>query len=62
MCAFRSSQKKFGESLPSQIKTHPPPLISDERAIHVKIDMVPQIKTRTSAAILYVARLLFVSR
>ncbi|KAJ6992134.1 hypothetical protein NC653_015481 [Populus alba x Populus x berolinensis] len=22
MCAFRSSQKKFGESLPSQIKTH----------------------------------------
>jgi len=46
MCAFRSSQKKFGESLPSQIKTHPPPLIIDGRAIHIKIDMVPQIKTK----------------
>lgn len=46
MCAFRSSQKKFGESLPSQIKTHPPPLIIDGRAIHIKIDMVPHIKTK----------------
>ncbi|KAJ6921471.1 hypothetical protein NC652_015393 [Populus alba x Populus x berolinensis] len=36
--------------------------MSDERAIHVKIDMVPQIKTRTSAAILYVARLLCLAR